>query len=68
MPLPVFSALETPERQHEMLSRTAAAARLELHVAHIDKMVRAGMLPVPITAASVDSCSAAANSVAFPAG
>jgi hypothetical protein len=31
-----------------------AAARLELHVAHIDKMVRAGMLPLPITAASVD--------------
>jgi hypothetical protein len=54
MPLPVFAASTAPETHSETLSRTAAAARLELHVAHVDKMVRAGMLPLPITAFSVD--------------
>jgi hypothetical protein len=54
MPLPVFAAPTAPPIRPETLSRTAAAARLELHVAHVDKMVRAGMLPLPITAAAVD--------------
>jgi hypothetical protein len=54
MPLPVFAASTAPPTRPETLSRTAAAARLELHVAHVDKMVRAGMLPLPITAAAVD--------------
>lgn len=53
MPLPTFAVGEESEPQ-TTLSRTAAAARLELHVAAVGKMVRAGMLPVPITAAAVD--------------
>jgi hypothetical protein len=31
-----------------------AAARLDLHVAHVDKMVRAGMLRLPITVPSIE--------------
>lgn len=54
MPLPTFAASAVPDSRPETLSRTVAAARLELHVAHVDKMVRAGMLPLPITAMSVD--------------
>ncbi|MFR9802576.1 hypothetical protein ACL02T_09775 [Pseudonocardia sp. RS010] len=54
MPLPSFDLPAGADRRSETLSRTVAAARLELHVAHVDKMIRAGMLPLPITAASVD--------------
>jgi hypothetical protein len=54
VPLPAFAVSTAPETYSETLSRTAAAARLELHVAHVDKMVRSGMLPLPITAAAVD--------------
>ncbi len=41
------------DAEQETLTRTAAVSRLEVHVASVDKMVRAGMLPLPITAASV---------------
>jgi hypothetical protein len=54
MPLPIFAASAAHDAYPETLTRTAAAARLELHVAHVDKMVRAAMLPLPITAASVN--------------
>lgn len=54
MPLPTFAAPMAPSTQPVTLSRTTAAARLELHVAHVDKMVRAQMLPLPITAESVN--------------
>jgi hypothetical protein len=53
MPLPTFAPTKA-EPKYETLSRTVAAARLEIHVAHVDKMLRAEMLPLPITAASVD--------------
>lgn len=54
MPLPVLAPPSTTLAGEQTLSRTVAGARLELHRAHVDKMVRAGMLPVPITSASVD--------------
>lgn len=53
MPLPTFASATEPDGL-ETLSRTAAAARLELHVAAVGKMIRASMLPLPITAAAVD--------------
>lgn len=53
MPLPTFASAGESEPQ-KTLSRTAAAARLELHVAAVGKMIRAGMLPVPIATDAID--------------
>ena len=57
MPLPTFAPPRVTPPSSETLTRTKAAARLELHVAHVDKMVRAGMLPLPITAEAVERLS-----------
>ena len=54
MALPVFSPTSAPTVDVETLSRAAAAARLEVHAAHVNKMVAAGMLPLPITTASIE--------------
>lgn len=55
MPLATFATSAVPDSRSETLSRTVAAARLDLHVAHVDKMVRAGMLPLPLTTSSIES-------------
>jgi hypothetical protein len=55
MPLPAFYAPSAPRIGVETLSRTVAAARLELHRAHVDKMIHARMLQPKITAAEVDA-------------
>lgn len=49
MSLVVLRPRSTPRIGKSTLSRTVAAARLEVHVAHVDKMIRAGMLDIPIT-------------------
>jgi hypothetical protein len=51
----MFADAALPTSRPATLSRTVAAARLELHIAHVDKMIRAGMLPLPITTASVEA-------------
>lgn len=43
------------QQRPETLSRTVAAGRLGVHPAHLDKMIRAGMLAVPITTASIEA-------------
>ena len=53
MPLPTFTTSRRVS-ESEILTRTVAAGRLDLHIAHVDKMVRAGMLPLPITARSIE--------------
>jgi hypothetical protein len=53
MPLVSLRPRSTPRIAKSTLSRTVAAARLEIHVAHVDKMIRAGMLRVPITEEAV---------------
>lgn len=54
MPLPTFAPPATPTPRPTTLTRTQAAARLELNPAGIDKLVKAGMLGLPIKATSVD--------------
>lgn len=54
MPLPTFAPPATPTPRPATLTRTQAAARLELNPAGVDKLVRAGMLGLPIQATSVD--------------
>lgn len=46
MALPTF-AMPSPAPAPEMLTRTQIAARLELHLAGVDKLIRAGMLSPP---------------------
>ena len=53
MPLPTFAPPSSPTPQPDTLTRTQAAARLELNPAGVDKLVRAGILSTPITAAEV---------------
>ena len=54
MALPTFYSPSTPRIGVETITRTVAAARLELHRAHVDKMIRARMLQPQITATEVD--------------
>lgn len=53
MPLPTFAPPATPTPKSDTLTRTQAAARLELNPAGVDKLVRAGILSTPITATEV---------------
>ena len=53
MPLPTFAPAATPTPRPATLTRTQAAARLELNPAGVDKLVKAGMLGLPIKADSV---------------
>jgi len=54
MPLPTFAAPAAPTRRPDTLTRTQAAARLELNPAGVDKLVRAGILGTPIRTADVE--------------
>jgi hypothetical protein len=53
MPLPTFAPAATPTPRPATLNRTQAAARLELNPAGVDKLVKAGILDLPIKADSV---------------
>lgn len=53
MPLPTFAPPATPTPRPDTLTRTQAASRLELNPAGVDKLMRAGVLSTPITAAEV---------------
>lgn len=53
MPLPSFAPPATPTPISETLTRTQAAARLELNPAGVDKLMRAGILSTPIKATEV---------------
>jgi hypothetical protein len=57
MPLPTFAPPATPTPRPDTLTRTQAAARLELNPAGVDKLIKAGMLGLPIRAADVDKIS-----------
>ncbi len=53
MPLPTFAPPATPTPSPETLTRTQAAARLELNPAGVDKLIRAGILSSPIKTTEV---------------
>ncbi len=53
MPLPTFAPPATPTPAPETLTRTQAAARLELNPAGVDKLIRAGILSRSIKASEV---------------
>jgi hypothetical protein len=57
MPLPAFAAAVATTRP-STLTRTQAAGRLGLHPAGVDKLIRAGIFPSPMLAASVDKLAA----------
>lgn len=48
MPLPTLAPPTTPQPQPETLNRTQAAARLGLNGPGVDKLIRAGMLGLPV--------------------
>jgi len=54
VPLPTFAPPATPTPRAATLTRTQAAARLELNPAGVDKLVRAGILSTPIKAEEVE--------------
>lgn len=54
MPLPTLAPPATPRAPATTLNRTQAAARLGLNGPGVDKMVRAGMLGLPIGAGEVE--------------
>lgn len=53
MPLATFVAVSTPDETQEILTRTQVAARLELHLAAVDKLIRAGVLTAPFSASQI---------------
>ncbi len=48
MPLPTFASPATPEPSSTTVTRTQAAARLQVPAAGVDKLLKAGMLSTPI--------------------
>lgn len=54
MPLPTFAQPAIPTPRLDTLTRTQVAARLELNPAGVDKLVRAGILSIPIKATDVE--------------
>jgi hypothetical protein len=54
MPLPTFAASTMSRARSVTLTRTQAAGRPGFHPGGVDKLVRAGILDVPITAIAVD--------------
>jgi len=54
MPLPTFAPPATPVARAQTLNRTQAAARLGLNGPGVDKLVRAGVLSLPIKADEVE--------------
>lgn len=58
MPLPTFVPAEHPRPRGHTLNRTQAAARLGINGPGVDKLVRAGMLTVPIELELVERLAA----------
>ncbi|MEU4607642.1 hypothetical protein AB0F43_32045 [Kribbella sp. NPDC023972] len=54
MPLPTFVPAENPHPRARILNRTQTAARLGINGPGVDKLVRAGMLSVPIELEEVE--------------
>lgn len=54
MPLPAFAPPANPPASPETLNRTQAASRLGVNGPGVDKMIRAGMLGLPIKTDAVD--------------
>ena len=54
MPLPTLAPPATATPRPDTLTRTQAAARLELNPAGVDKLVRAGILGIPIKTSEVE--------------
>lgn len=53
MPLATFVAVSTPDKTQEILTRAQVAARLELHLAAVDKLIRAGIIKAPFSATQI---------------
>lgn len=53
MPLATFVAVATPEVDQEKLTRAQVAARLELHLAAVDKLIRAGIIKAPFLSSQI---------------
>lgn len=50
MPLPSFAAVAKRDKKPDILTRAQVAARLELHLAAVDKLIRAGIIKAPFSA------------------
>jgi hypothetical protein len=53
MPLATFVAAAAPDNAQEFLTRAQVAARLELHLAAVDKLIRAGIINAPLMATEI---------------
>lgn len=55
MPIPTFAPVSTGDDTQMELTRTQIAARLGLHIAAVDKIIRAGILQPPYLASEVST-------------